>query len=98
MEIIYHRLLEKDLEQAIKYYESKGGERLGERFFKEAEAAIDSVIEQPGRYHIVEGGFRRAPLKSFPYHFLYAETLIDLRFLILRNDRRHPRYGLSRRW
>jgi len=42
------------------------------------------VKENPRRFHFVAEGLHRAPLKSFPYHFLYEERNALVRFLVLR--------------
>lgn len=96
MDVIYHRLINKDLRTALDYYESEGGEKLADRFFGELEAAIARVIERPTRYHLAEKNLRRVPIDSFPYHFLYEIRESFIRFLVLRHDRRHPGYGLRR--
>lgn len=100
MEVVFHRLINRDFSIAIDWYESEGGVALGDRFFDEAEIIVQSIEENPKGFHFSDGGFRRAALKSFPYHFLYEyeEGLDFLRVLVLRHDQRHPSYGLRRRW
>ncbi len=44
MEVIFHRLIQKDLREALDYYETEGGSKLADRFFEEAEAALDRVV------------------------------------------------------
>lgn len=97
MEVIFHRLIQKDLSSALAFYEAEGGRRLGDRFFAEAEMIISKVAQNPKRFHFIEEGLRRVAFNTFPYHFLYEETLLTVRFLVLRHDKRHPRFGLSRR-
>ena len=97
MEIIYHRLFQRDINGAVKYYDGEGGTKLGDRFFAEVEAAVKKVIANPKHFHYIEDGFRRAPLDIFPYHLIFEESSVRLRFLILRHDRRHPSYGMRRR-
>lgn len=41
MEVIYHRLINKDLRIALGWYESEGGLALGDRFFEEAEQTVN---------------------------------------------------------
>ena len=97
MDVIYHRLIKKDLRTALDYYASEGGESLADRFFDDAERTVAKVVANPKRFHFSEKQLRRAPFASFPYHFLYEERETFVRFLVLRNDRRHPSYGLRRR-
>ena len=96
MEVVYHRLISKDLRGALAHYEAEGGSKLADRSFEEAEEAIRSIIRHPAGHHFSDGGLRRAPLKSFPYHFLYDADESILWIAVLRHDRRHPNFGLRR--
>ena len=100
MKVVFHRLFQKDINSAMKYYDAEGGEELGDRFFVEIERAVHKVIENPKGTHFVKGrtDLRRAPLKTYPYHIIYEESEVRLRFLILRHDRRHPSYGFYRKY
>ncbi len=74
MEVIYHRLLQKDLRAALAYYDAEGGEKLSDRFFQDAEDTAARVIANPRGFHYIEEGYRRrASLRSFPYHLIYEE-------------------------
>jgi plasmid stabilization system protein ParE len=97
MKAIFHRLIKKDLRSALEYYDSEGGALLGDRFFEDVESTIAKVEDNPERFHHVAEGLRRAPLVTFPYHFLYERTEDALHFLVLRHDKRHPGFGLNRR-
>ena len=97
MHIIYHEQIRRDLRAALAYYDAEGGDRLGDRFFEEVEATIARVSENPQGCHFAADGLRRAALVSFPYHFLYEEGAGGVRFLVLRHDMQHPRFGLRRR-
>ena len=70
-QLIYHRLVQRDLQTALDYYDDEGGCKLGDRFFADVEAAIEAVDKNPQGHHFSEGGLRRVSLRSFPYHFLY---------------------------
>lgn len=96
MDVAYHRLISKDLRSALAYYEAEGGTKLADRFFEEAENAIRSILDQPTGHHFSDGGLRRTPLKSFPYHFLYEVDDSMIWIAVLRHDRRHPGFGLRR--
>lgn len=97
MEVIHHRLVQRDLRNALLYYDSEGGEKLGDRFFMEVERVVEKVSENPKRFHFIADGIRRASMDTFPYHFLYEESETRIRFLVLRHDKRHPTFGLSRK-
>ncbi len=97
MQVIYHRLVQKDLRAALNYYDSEGGTKLGDRFFQDVEATVAKVTENPRTFHFAATGVRRVPLKGFPYHLLYEEDAASVRILVLRHDKRHPSFGLRRR-
>jgi plasmid stabilization system protein ParE len=97
VDIVFHRLVQRDLRAALAYYDEAGGSKLGDRFFADVEALVQKIQENPRRYHFFSAQFRRAPLSSFPYHFLYEERGGQVRVLVLRHDSRHPRFGLDRR-
>jgi len=97
MEIVFHRRIQSDLRTALAFYEAEGGSRLGDRFFAEVEDAIAGALKNPRAFHFIDDDLRRASLKTFPYHFLYEENERAIRFLVLRHDKRHPRFGLKRR-
>ncbi len=96
-EVFFHRLVNRDLRDALDYYEGKGGSKLGDKFYLEAEIAVAEIEANPTGHHFSDGGLRRVALDSFPYHFLYE---VDSRYIwipVLRHDRRHPRFGLTRK-
>ncbi len=95
--VIYHRRVQKDLRAALAFYDAEGGNRLADRFFDEAEGAVQKAAANPERFHFVDDGLRRVKLESFPFHFLYEVNPHRIRFLVLRHDIRHPRFGLGRR-
>ena len=97
MTVIFHRLFQKDLTAALRYYDEEGGSKLGDRFVEEVDAVVDRITGNPKRFHFVAEGIRRAPLRSFPYHILFEESGDRVKILILRHDKRHPRFGMTRR-
>ncbi|WP_338288233.1 hypothetical protein [Luteolibacter sp. LG18] len=97
MEVVFHRRIQADLRSALAFYETEGGCRLGDRFFAEAEDAVAAALKNPKSFHFAAEGLRRVATKTFPYHFLYEEDAQRIRFLVLRHDKRHPRFGLNRR-
>lgn len=96
MGLVFHRLIQKDLKAALFYYDAEGGEKLGDRFFEEVEACVESIQKNPQRYHFIAGAVQRAPLKNFPYHLLYEKSPNRIMVLVLRHDKRHPSFGLKR--
>ena len=97
MDLVFHRLVQNDLDEVLRHYEAEGGPPLTDRFFSELEATVVKVAGHPGRFHPGENGLRRANLPTFPYHLLFRERALGVRVLVLRHHRRHPSFGLQRR-
>ena len=95
MEVVYHPLVRRDVEEALSYYR-KIATRLADEFHAELRGVIHQAAENPQRFHQVEQGFRRANLKRFPYHVPYEIRPVDLRVMVVRHNKRHPQYGLPR--
>jgi len=96
-QLIYHRLIQRDLQSALGYYDGVGGPKLGDRFFSEVEAAVAAIMRNPQGHHFSDGGLRRVSLGSFPYHILYEADDEIIWVAVLRHDRRHPNFGLRRK-
>jgi len=96
-QVIYHRLIQRDIHSALDYYDREGGSKLGDRFFSEIQSAVIDIEQNPLRHHFSDGGLRRLSLKSFPYHILYEVGDAVIWVAVLRHDRRHPSYGLRRK-
>ena len=96
MEVTFHRLFPRDLRTALDYYDDVGGSALGDRFFAEVEQCVERIVARPTGHHPSDGGYRRAQLRSFPYHMLYEVDDLGIWVAILRHDRRHWSYGLRR--
>ena len=95
MEVIYHPLVRGDVLEALSYYRIISA-RLADDFRAELRTRINQAAENPLRFHLVDRGFRRANLKRFPYHVLYEIRPEALRVVLVRHNKRHPQYGLSR--
>jgi hypothetical protein len=96
MSVIFHKLIKKDWRAALAYYDSEGGSKLGDSFFDDVEDTSAKVVQNPSHYHYADDGLRRAALGEFPYHFRDEEYDETIHFLVLRHDKRHPRFGLRR--
>jgi plasmid stabilization system protein ParE len=96
-QVIYHRLVQRDIHSALDYYEREGGSKLGGRFFSEIQSAIIDVEQNPLSHHFSDGKLRRLSLNSFPYHILYEVGDVVVWVAVLRHDRRHPSFGLRRK-
>jgi toxin ParE1/3/4 len=58
-----------EYEDAVNHYESRQS-KLGERFIASVQAALQSILEAPLRWPILEGEVRRRLTRVFPYAIL----------------------------
>ena len=95
MRIEYHPAVEHDVAEALRFYDGVS-QRLGDEFKAELRRMTALATAQPGRFHFVKRGFRRANLKRFPYHFIYRELPDGIRVTLVRHHRREPGFGMER--
>jgi hypothetical protein len=80
MALIFHRLVQKDLRTVLEYYETEGSTSLADRFFVELDAWVAQIACEPGKFHQVASGLRRANMLRFPYHFLSGKVRLAFAF------------------
>lgn len=95
--VIFHRLVQRDMDDILRYYREDASETVADRFFQTFLQTIDSALSNPKKFHFADTIYRRANMPGFPYHFLYREAQYGIHVLVLRHDRRHPSLGLKRR-
>jgi plasmid stabilization system protein ParE len=95
--VIFHRLVQRDMNDVLHYYTKEAGEIVADRFFQTFLQVVERVISSPEYFHPVSPVLRRADITGFPYHFLYRVADDSVRILVLRHDRRHPSFGLRRK-
>jgi plasmid stabilization system protein ParE len=95
MRVVYHRLVENDVAEVLEHYGALSP-TLAEDFRRELKRVIAQAAANPFRFHPA-GRYRRANLTRFPYHILYEVCEDTLRIMVLRHNKRHPRYGVGRR-
>jgi len=97
MALIFHRLVQKDLRTALRYYEEESGAALADRFFAELDGLVAEIGRHPTKFHLVSQELRRANMTRFPYHLLFRESSRGIHVLVLRHHRRHPGFGATRK-
>jgi plasmid stabilization system protein ParE len=97
MTVRFHRLVQYDAWEIMRYYERESGAKLTDEFYEEFMHAVMKAGDWPDRHHFDSSGLRRASLKRFPHHFLYRVRKDDILILVLRHDKRHPSFGLGRK-
>jgi plasmid stabilization system protein ParE len=95
--VIFHRLVQRDMDGILRYYSEEATPAVAERFFNTFLRTVDLALFNPKGFHFSDQLYRRDEIQGFPYHFLYREMPYGIRILVLRHDRRCSQYGLSRR-
>lgn len=95
-QVIFHRLVQRDMDGIFRYYREEASLSVAERFFETFLLFVEKALANPKGFHPASEELRRANLPGFPYHFLYREMSHGIRVLVLRHDRRHPSFGLKR--
>ncbi len=97
MKLSFHRLVQCEVNEAIRWYDdcSVG---LGDDFFVKLSTLLDTILANPlgHGFWLKSKTVRRAQLKRFPYAVLYEIRPGKVRILCVRHDKRHPRYGMGR--
>jgi plasmid stabilization system protein ParE len=95
----YHHLVQRDVNDAVAYYEENASDEIADTFFEELLAVIDEAAKNPKSYPYLVGStsLRRVNLKRFPFHFLYEIRAGLLYLAVVRHHNRHPKFGMRRK-
>lgn len=94
-----HPGTEQDIADAATFYESEASPLLASRFVREVERVLKLLLATPniGGARARGRGRRGFPLTGFPYTVVYRPLPTSIIVLIVKHDRRRPRFGSSRR-
>ncbi len=96
MSFSFHPEAEKELTEAIAYYEQiEPG--LGYDFALEVYSAIRRSVDFPEAWSVLDGDVRRSLVKRFPYGILYAQAEDGILILAVMNLHREPGYWKNRK-
>ena len=95
MNVLFHPDAELEFNEAIDYYEAiENG--LGYDFSLEIASTITRIVDLPKVWPIIEGEFRRALVRRFPYGILYAEDQGKIYIVAVMHLHRDPDYWKHR--
>jgi len=90
-----HPLAEKELNDAIDYYESCA-RNLGLEFLDEVEDSFNSISSSPSTWAAAADTCQRFLLKRFPYAVIYREEKTVIEILAISHNHRRPKYWVER--
>jgi plasmid stabilization system protein ParE len=93
--VSFHRLAERELNDAAVYYERESP-GLGVRFLDEIQRYIGAIVKSPSAGAKVRREVRRRILRKFPYGILYSVKDDGIRILAIMNLKRKPTYWVAR--
>ena len=93
--VSFHRLAERELNEAAAYYDSEAA-GLGAAFLKEIQHCIQSICDRPEAAPLLAGAVRRRLARRFPYAVLYSIQPAEIRVLAIMHLRRRPMYWIER--
>lgn len=91
-----HRKAERDLGNAVRYYEANAGAAVADRFLREFVRVADLLETNPGFGTPTAVDRRIYPLRGFPYSVIYRIATGQLRVLVVRHQSRNPEFGDER--
>ena len=94
--IVYHPKVFSEVDAIMGYYESVAGSHLADEFYSEFRFFVRDAADDPEKYNIRKGNFRRVNLNRFHYNVLFRIPNDTIRILILRHYARRPTYGTKR--
>ncbi len=96
MSFSFHPEAEKELNEAIDYYEEiESG--LGLDFAIEVDSTIQRSVLLPKAWTVIDGDIRRSLVNRFPYGILYSQESNGIYIVAVMNLHRHPDYWKDRK-
>jgi len=85
------------MNDAIRWYR-EASDQIADDFWKEVHFNLSKIADHPERFHFDDSGFRRCNLKQFPFNILFREMSDRIRIVVIRHNKRDPKFGLNRKW
>jgi hypothetical protein len=72
MSLVFHPLVQRDINTALRYYDEEGGSGLGDRFYAELDRKLGEVEKAPIKFPPVSGEIRQGNLQKSPTIFYFG--------------------------
>jgi plasmid stabilization system protein ParE len=92
-----HTDAERDIADALAFYRQQAGLAVATKFLDEFERVAALLVEFPAIGTLTTKGRRSFPMRIYPYSVVYRPTDDGIRILIVRHQRRRPKYAEQRR-
>jgi toxin ParE1/3/4 len=84
-----------EADSALLWYRERSA-KAARAFIAEIQRALNRVVESPQRWPVAKAGWRRYPLRRFPYFVVYQEMPDYILILAVAHGRRRPGYWRAR--
>ena len=91
-----HLGAEDDIADALDFYTEQAGVLVAHRFLREFERVVQLLAQHPSIGTPGTKGRRVFPMRIFPYSLVYRSHETSIRVLVVRHQRKKPRYGETR--
>ena len=91
-----HRLAERDLDRAFRFYRRNGSDKVALRFLAEFERLAELVERNPEIGTRSNEERRTYPFHEYRYSLIYKPAALEVRRFVVRHHRRAPSYGKER--
>jgi plasmid stabilization system protein ParE len=95
MNVLFSRLAQQELEDAIDFYEMQL-QGLGTRFRAEVKKAALRIKDYPEAWSLEKDGIRKCLLHTFPYKLLYSIEKDYIFIIAVAHLHRQPDYWIDR--
>ena len=89
MRLVIRPEAERELLEAQAWYELQSP-GLGFEFARNADAAIANILRNPYAFQQIEGEFRRAMVRRFPYRVIFLASASEILVVSCFHHRREP--------
>ena len=96
LQVIFHELAERELNDAAAYYYAQDRPGLGEAFLAEVERVVRLLAERPMAGTSAGEDILRWRLRRFPYAVIYRARTDHIRILAIAAHKRRPSYWSGR--
>jgi toxin ParE1/3/4 len=96
VKIVYHKSVQRDIDEAWRWYED-ASPGLGDEFFDEFLSVIEGIRSNPQRWAFTTRGRRMALFGRFPYKLLYRVESERVKVFVVMHQKRHPAFGAQRK-
>lgn len=92
-----HPGAERDLGEALDFYADQAGQAVARRFIDEFERVVALLVMHPDLGTPSPSGWRTFAMRIFPYSIVYRNEDKTVRIIMVRHQRKGPRFGNDRR-